>query len=52
MLLQSGSQGKGYSSKNGALYEMNCKLVPDFRKELDDCRKSLLLCDGFQRIAL
>ena len=20
---------------------MNCKLVPDFRKELDDCRKSL-----------
>lgn len=20
---------------------MNCKIVPDFRKELDDCRKSL-----------
>ena len=26
MHLQSGSQGKGYSSKKGALYEMNCKV--------------------------
>ena len=26
MLLQSGSQEKGYSSKKGALYEMNCKV--------------------------
>ena len=44
MHLQSGSQGKGYSSKNGALYEMNCNAL---RRIMKCIRNEHFICGKF-----